>query len=400
MQKAAIKLIPADVADAEATVANWDAIASLSHPHLMSLIRTGHCQVGDEAQLYAVTEYADENLAQVLPERALTAAEAREMLGPILDALAYLHGKGLVHCHLKPSNIMVVNDQLKLSVDGISLAGQICAKNPEPDIHDAPESDGGRITPAADVWALGVTLVEALTQQPPVWKPYTLREPIVPSSMPQPFATIARACLQRDPARRCTLAKIRALLEPTELQPEAVDRRLPDKLRWAIAGAAAVLLIAIALLVLRSHPSAPLLSAAEEQNVAAPAPAATNQAATSEPAAMVTVAPAAQKAGGATGKGAVDEKVLPDVSQQAQGTIHGSFMVSVRVTVDMAGKVSEAEFESPGPSRYFANLALQAARKWRFTPARIGGRATTSSWLLHFQFGASGSQVTAVEETP
>jgi TonB family protein len=68
--------------------------------------------------------------------------------------------------------------------------------------------------------------------------------------------------------------------------------------------------------------------------------------------------------------------------------------------VDAAGKVSDAELESPGPSKYFANLALQAARKWRFTPARVDGRAAASAWLLHFQFGAGGSQVTPEEEKP
>jgi TonB family protein len=323
------------------------------------------------------------------------------MLGPILDALTYLHGKGLVHGHLKPSNIMVVNDQLKLSVDGLCLAGQICAKNPEPDIHAAPECDGGRMTAAADVWALGVTLVEALTQQPPVWNRFTLREPIVPSSMPQPFAAIARACLQRDPARRCTLAKIRALLEPSGSLPEPSGKKLSDKLRWTIAaGATALLLIAIAVFSLRSHSSASLLPAADDRNVAATAPAAMTETATSEPAATEAASPVAQKTGGATEKGAVVERVLPDVPQPAQGTIHGSFLVSVRVAVDAAGKVSDAELESPGPSKYFANLALQAARKWRFTPARVDGRAAASAWLLHFQFGAGGSQVTPEEEKP
>ena len=401
MQKAAIKLIPADAADAEASVAAWEAIAQLSHPHLMSLIRTGHCQVGEARQLYAVTEYAEENLAQILPDRALTPDEAKEMLGPILDALAYLHGKGLVHGHLKPSNILVVNDQLKLSVDGLCLAGKRCAKNPDPDIHDAPECDGGRMTPAADVWALGVTLVEALTQEPPVWKRFTLREPIVPSSMPQPFAGIARACLQRDPARRCTLEQIRARLESSATAGEAVGKKLLGKQRWAIAaGAVLLLLIAFAYHALRTHPGAHLPPADEERNAAAGAtPAARPEAAaSSEPAAPATAAPAAEKAVAAAGKGAVLEQVLPDASQRSLETIRGSVLVSVRVTVDEAGKVSEAELESPGPSKYFANLALQAARKWRFTPARVDGRAGASAWLLHFQYAAGGSQVTAVEE--
>ena len=81
-QKAAIKLIPADAEDAEARIAGWTAAAPLSHPHLMRLFYTGRCQFDDCALLYAVTEYADEILAQILPERALTPAEVKEMLDP------------------------------------------------------------------------------------------------------------------------------------------------------------------------------------------------------------------------------------------------------------------------------------------------------------------------------
>lgn len=404
---AAIKLIPADAA--EASIADWEAAAALSHPHLISLIRTGHCQAGEAAQFYAVTEYADENLAQILPERALTPAEAREMLEPVLDALGYLHGKGLVHGHVKPSNIMVVDDQLKLSVDGFSLAGRICAKNPEHDIHNAPECDGGRMTPAADVWALGVTLVEALTQQPPVWKRFTLREPIVPSSLPQPFAAIARECLQRDPARRCTLAQIRARLDSSASLPEAAETKLPGKYFWPIVvGAAALLLVGIAVFALRSHSSAPPPAATEEQSAAAvansPAMTASQSAADSADKPEAAEKPEAtekpEAAEGATAKGAVAEQVLPDTSQRALATIHGSVLTSVRVMVDAGGKVSDAELESPGPSKYFANLALQAARKWKFKPARVDGNAVASSWLLHFQIDDRGSQVRPVEEKP
>ena len=63
--------------------------------------------------VYVVTECADEVLAQILAGRALTTEETREMLGPVIDGLGYLHEKGFVHGHLKPSNILVVDDQLE-----------------------------------------------------------------------------------------------------------------------------------------------------------------------------------------------------------------------------------------------------------------------------------------------
>ena len=62
------------------------------------------------------------------------------------------------------------------------------------------------------------------------------------------------------------------------------------------------------------------------------------------------------------------QQVLPDVPQKARDTIQGTLRVSVRLHVDRSGSVTDAEFESPGPSKYFARLAMQAAKSWKFTP--------------------------------
>ena len=86
--------------------------------------RTGRFQFGSIELAYVVTEYADEVLSQIIPERPLTSDETRAMLGPVIDALEYLHGKGLVHGHLKPSNILVVDEQLKISADSLTPAGR------------------------------------------------------------------------------------------------------------------------------------------------------------------------------------------------------------------------------------------------------------------------------------
>ncbi len=87
----------------------------MSHPHLIRLYEMGRCEVDGAAVSYLVMEWAEENLAQVLPERALTPDEARAMLETALDVLAYLHGKGFVLGNIRPSNIMETGDQLKLS---------------------------------------------------------------------------------------------------------------------------------------------------------------------------------------------------------------------------------------------------------------------------------------------
>ena len=166
--KAAIKIFPFESVDAGITTARWDVARTLSHPHLMPLFYAGRCAFEREDLLYVVTEYADETLSQILPERPLSPEEVRAMLGPVLGALSYLHNRDLTHGHLRPTNIMVVNDQLKLSPD---FGWRSRTRN----IYDPPEAGLGNLAPTADIWSLGVLLVEALTQQLPVLGPMERR---------------------------------------------------------------------------------------------------------------------------------------------------------------------------------------------------------------------------------
>jgi TonB family protein len=77
-------------------------------------------------------------------------------------------------------------------------------------------------------------------------------------------------------------------------------------------------------------------------------------------------------------------RVLPEVPQSASETIQGTVRVTVRVTVNPAGNVAGAAAESPGSSRYFTGLALEAARKWVFDSAPE--EAAPEDWLLRFEF--------------
>jgi TonB family protein len=386
-RKAAIKLIPAG-ADAEACLDLWTRSAALSHPHLMRLFHAGLCESGAGPLLYTVTEYAEENLSQILPERPLTPAEAAEMLDPLLDALIYLHGKGFVQASLKPSNILVVDDQLKLSSDHLQRAGARCCGVSTLTIYDAPECASGTISPAADLWALGVTLVEALSQHPPRWERKAGKEPRIPGSLPQPFAGIARACLRSDPARRCTLPEVKARL------PESRSSTLSSSVnfKWLTLAAGVLVLLAVFLMIhLRSHLPEPAQPAVDQQS--APAVVAT-------PPPASTQTPKTTPSQGAVVKGAVAERVLPDVPPKAISTIRGKVDISVRVATDQNGAVTNAELDQPATSKYFANLTLQAARRWRFTPPQVAGRAVSSEWVLHFHFTQAGCEIASVETAP
>jgi TonB family protein len=81
-------------------------------------------------------------------------------------------------------------------------------------------------------------------------------------------------------------------------------------------------------------------------------------------------------------------------------SISGTLRVSVRLSVDANGKVTDATLESPGPSKYFSGKSLEAARHWKFKPAQVGGNAAPSTWTVEFQYKQSGIQVVPEQTAP
>jgi TonB family protein len=460
---AAIKLIAAD-ADAESQLSRWKLASELKHPNLLRIYQAGRCELDGLRLLYIVMEYADENLAEILRERPLSVDETREMTSGVLEALAALHHKGLVHGQLKPSNIVAVGDQLKVSTDSIARAGSrtVCQS-----ANQAPETAAEPLSPSADIWSLGVTLVEALTQQ----RPESIRadgEPELPAVLPAPFGKIVQHCLLADPQRRWTVAGIRAQLsqgqtsqaeretrpvstEPDLVAPPAkiadakmagptvIEMPLPD---WVteddnppglmeifrpyvpVTLAAMALLTVAAAVVTRidSRPAhgrgtASAATARVQQSgskatpvpqAATPQTTATHQAelnltGLSSPSAaaassrsswveafspQTTAKPEAMSTSlsGALMPGSAIERPLPEVSLRARRTIHGRVKVKVKIAVDPSGSVQSATLDSRGPSRYFAGIAMETARRWRFSPAQINGQNVASEWLLKFEF--------------
>lgn len=399
-QKFAIKLIAAD-ADADRQLSRWRAAVQLSHPHLMRIYDAGRCRLDGTALLYIVMEYAEEDLAQILPQRALAPAEVTDLLPALLDALAYLHGKGFVHSRVKPSNVHAMGDQLKLSADQIVSFAEL---NPLPtrrDVYDAPETAAGIVSPAGDVWSIGVTLVAALTQNVSFDGEGSQRDPDPPETVPPPFRGIARECLHLDPKRRCSLAEIQARLQPAArsvpAEPEAPSSPHRPVKRGPVVAAllVAALLVGLVIFFSRGKSVPAPATAASEQPSPQPTPPSRETAATPAPApAAKPVVPAEtpRPKSTATSAGGVSHKVLPEVSQGARNTITGTVKVGVRVDVDSSGKVTAAKFSSAGPSKYFAGLAMKAAQRWEFTPPEVNGAPSASAWLLQFRFRRSSTE--------
>jgi serine/threonine protein kinase len=215
----AIKFISGG-AKADSQVSLLQRASKLSHPNLLRLLPGGRCQLAGLDLVFVVMEYAEEDLGRVLHDRPFTANETREMLGPLLDALSRIHSQGLAHSHIKPSNIMAIGNQPKLSIDTVLPLGEPRPGNRPADAYDAPEAGTAQVAASSDIWSLGVTLVEVFTQRPP---PENQADPIVPDTLPQPLLDIARHCLRRDPQLRWTTAQISDCLNPTPIQVAAPE---------------------------------------------------------------------------------------------------------------------------------------------------------------------------------
>lgn len=420
-QEVAIKLILPNAENPELQLSWWELAAKLSHPHLLRLFRMGRCQLDDTSLLYVVTEYAEESLAQILPYRALTPAEARDMLRSVVDALSYIHGKGFVHGHINPSNIMAVGDQIKISSDGLCGTGESIRVVCQPGIYAAPEiGTGGSMSPESDIWSLGMTLVEALTQHPPAVGKIGQTDVALPESLPEPFSDIASHSLRRDPRQRWTIADITRRLQQPSSSPQTAPTVIPQPgfTKWGYAVAAVALVVILALVGhrLMRHTSggapAPSSTAESSAGQAAAVPPAQNDRGKEEAAAAESTdshAGARTRAGKNTGthtssstgpQGAVNQQILPEVSRNALHTIHGKLKVRVKVSVDPTGKVLMANFDSRGPSPYFAERSLRAARQWTFQPPQVGGKSVPSEWILKFQFEKSGVNVSPAQTFP
>ena len=128
--------------------------SKLNHPNLLRVLPGGCSQLGGMDLVLVVMEYAEKNLGQGLADRALSENEAREMLGAVLDALNYIHSKRFAHSHIKPSNIMAVGDQLKLSSDTVLPVGEPRPTYRPLDVYTAPETGPAPVAPSSDVWSL------------------------------------------------------------------------------------------------------------------------------------------------------------------------------------------------------------------------------------------------------
>jgi eukaryotic-like serine/threonine-protein kinase len=217
-----------DVAATESERARFAAeartLARLSHPGLVTVLDAG--STGDRP--YLVMELIDgPSLAAAGAGPPLDAATVAGIGAQVADALAYVHGAGVVHRDVKPANILLGGDgRAWLGDFGIARLMADTARHTSTGLvvgtasYLAPEQlRGDQVTPAADVYALGLVMLEALTGAPAY--PGTgleaamarlSRPPEIPTRLPDDWLRLLRAMTETDAPARPSAADVAATL--------------------------------------------------------------------------------------------------------------------------------------------------------------------------------------------
>ncbi len=205
-------------------------MANLSHPGLVGV----HDFAVEPNRAYLVMELVDgPTLREVIESEQLPADEIRQIGLDVAQTLDYVHSQGVTHRDVKPSNILIGSDGRArladfgiaslLGADGHTAAGEIIGTP----AYLAPEQiRGGDVGPPADIYALGLVLLEAWTGR----KEYQgegiegaserlTRAPVVPRDTPPPLNEAITEMTATDPRRRPSARNAAALLSASEPAP-------------------------------------------------------------------------------------------------------------------------------------------------------------------------------------
>ena len=236
------------------------ALARLAHPGLVAIYDCGT----HESRPYLVMQLVLGHTLQArLIEGPLLVPAVLDLAVRLADALAHVHGRGIVHRDLKPSNIFLDETGRPFLGDfGIALLVGQSRLTSYRDIvgtpaYLAPEQVRGNvIEPAADIYALGLVLIECLTgeveyaadSKAEAALARLSRAPRIPAGLPPRFADLLTTMTDDQPGRRPTarrcLAELAALVAG-ETQPLPAPRT-PRRRGFVIAAGACVAAAAVA----------------------------------------------------------------------------------------------------------------------------------------------------------
>ncbi|MFH8347865.1 protein kinase [Streptomyces sp. NPDC018045] len=202
----------------ERTRREAQAAARINHPNVVSV----HDVVEDDGLPCIVMEYVPSvTLGDVIKEATLSNSsvppgEAARIGRGMISALRAAHSAGVLHRDVKPGNVLLGEDgRIVLTDFGIAVATGTSTLTKTGELvgsidYLAPERvRGGKPGPAADLWALGATLYQAMEGRPPFRKltavetAYSIAvDPLDPPRNAGPLTALIEALLAKEPADR------------------------------------------------------------------------------------------------------------------------------------------------------------------------------------------------------
>jgi serine/threonine protein kinase len=211
-------------------------LSRLDHPNIVRTLGLGRFPGGG---YFLAMEYIDgENLQSRLERARFDVGSALAILRDVTKAVAYAHGQGVVHCDLKPANVLL-GQYNRVVVSDFGFAQLLNLHSPSPHTagaiggtagYIAPEllhPDRPRLSPLADIYSLGALLHALLTGQRPAMhgnKWAGDAAPSIAATLPPPLHRLCSKCLAVDPAHRFQTAK-QLLAEIRTLQSELTKSR-------------------------------------------------------------------------------------------------------------------------------------------------------------------------------
>jgi len=207
-----------------------DVLARLDHPGLVKLCGSGT----HDGVPYLVLDLAEgPTLAHELAAGPLPEERAVAVAQEVAEALAHAHRIGVVHRDVKPSNILCdEHGHARLADFGIArLAGAPSLTRTGQMVGSAPylapeQVEGAGVGPPADIYALGLVVIECLTGRPcypggqlDAAVARLHRPPAVPEGTPQWLGALLTAMTERSPERRPTAAAVAEALRDGDVGP-------------------------------------------------------------------------------------------------------------------------------------------------------------------------------------